>query len=71
MKRKYALIAAVAAALAFGGVNASVQAQGLAASDTGTDPCMFGEPEDQTYFADGTPAPALPCPLAVIVWGVR
>lgn len=33
------------------------------------DPCIYGEPEDQTYYADGTPAPALPCAVLVIPYG--
>lgn len=36
---------------------------------TGTDPCVTGEPADQTYYADGTPAPALPCPVSVQHYG--
>jgi hypothetical protein len=33
------------------------------------DPCIYGEPADQTYYADGTPAPALPCAVLVIPFG--
>ncbi|WP_305781411.1 hypothetical protein [Nocardia nova] len=33
------------------------------------DPCILGFPADQTYYADGTPAPALPCAEAVIPFG--